>query len=134
MAVQKTRQVTVRSSRRLLRILIASGVVIAGFLLSAGAALASTICDNFGGTICCGTQDWGAFNSTRYASWTGDAGKYYYARRRDLSFTLTFNQYMTNGGYLFKDFGTDNERGTGMYREETPLMTYAVTDATDNSC
>lgn len=103
-------------------------------LAFAGPALASTICNNFGGTICCGNQSWGSFSNTQYASWSGDAGKYYYARRRDTNFTLTFNQYMTNGGYLFKDFGSDYFRGTGLYREETPLMNYAVTDATDHTC
>jgi hypothetical protein len=109
------------------RFLAVAIAVLGASLIIVGAASA-TICNNFGGTICCGNQSWGSFTNTNAASWSGDAGKRYYARRRDTNFNLTFNQLMPNGGSLFKHFGVVNFRGTGLYRGEQPLMNYAVSD------
>lgn len=116
-------------SRRLVVLFAATSVS----LVLVGAASA-TICNNFGGTICCGSQSWGSFTHTNSASWYGDPGKRYYARRRDINFTLTFNLLMPNGGSLFRDFGTVAFRGTGLYRGEQPIMNYSVSDATTTSC
>jgi hypothetical protein len=90
-----------------------------GASLIFAAVASATVCNNFGGTICCGNQSWGSFTHTNAASWFGDPGKRYYARRRDLNFNLTFNQLMPNGGSLFRDFGAVNLRGTGLYRESS---------------
>lgn len=76
----------------------------------------------------------GSFRNTNSASWFGDPGKRYYARRRNINFVLTFNMLMPNGGSLFRDFGTVVLRGTGLYRGEQPIMNFAVTDATTTSC
>jgi hypothetical protein len=123
-----------RPGETTIRRLVGFIAAISAGLVFAGAASAATICNNFGGTICCGNQSWGSFTHTNAASWSGDAGKRYYARRRDDQFNLTFNLLMPNGGPLFRDFGTVAFRGTGLYRGEQPLMNYAVSDSTTTTC
>jgi hypothetical protein len=111
------------------------GAAVVTALVLVSAAAASTICNNFGGTICCGSQSWGSFSHTSIASWYGTPGLHYYARRRTDQFVLTYNEYVYNGGSLFKDFQTpDYLRGTGLYRSGAAIVDYAVSDATNSSC
>lgn len=113
---------------------VLTAVIVAALVLVSAAA-ASGICNNFGGTICCGAQSWGSFDHTSIASWTGTNGLHYYARRSTDQGVLTFNDFVYGGGSLFKDFETpDYFRSTGIYRGGDPLSNYAVTDWTDSSC
>jgi hypothetical protein len=116
------------------RIVCAAAAGLSLVMALAPVAEADVLCANTGGTICCGSQTWLPIFNVAVSYWTGDAGKHYYARRQDSSGTLTYNQYVYNGGNWNFDNGTDVPRGTGMYRGEQPLMNFAESESSHTHC
>jgi len=119
------------SVRRRLLLLIVGGLA---SLILAGGALAVVNCGNAGGTICCGNQTYLAYRNVAISNWYGDAGHHYYARRRNLDFELTYNEYIYNGGAHPFDNGYDVVRSTGIYYGGQTQINFAVSQASYTQC
>jgi hypothetical protein len=119
---------------RMMRLCILPVAIWLSALIFASAAAADVVCGNTGGTICCGSQVWLPIRHVAVSYWSGDAGKSYYARRRDSTGKLTYDYFKSTGGNWSFDNGVDAYRGTGIYRDGSTLMNFAMSQVSHTYC